>query len=379
VRSLGVLHALQQMGTVEVVILEDEGESGELVMEPGLDLRVAYTLEVKRRPDNGLIGKLRWTLDPRSDYPNGCGVGEEEKRRVQDSLKDYDLVWFFKLRSPDLFPNGGWPRSILDIDDVPSTCERVKLALNVGVRDRLETFRRLLSWRRRERLLADRFNVLTVCSEEDRRYLRKMSIAAPLHVIPNAFAKPSEEPVRCPATPPRVGFIGLLEHFPNRDGIHWFAARCWPLIKREYPDARLRLIGIGSDGPYKPDAQDVDGLGWLADPTEEIRTWSAMVVPIRIGGGTRVKIAEGFCHKCPIVSTPLGAYGYGALDGHDMYLASSPEPFADSCIRVIREPGRAAEMAERAWSEFLDKWTWDAVQSRVWAAAEDCLRLNARS
>jgi glycosyltransferase involved in cell wall biosynthesis len=206
-----------------------------------------------------------------------------------------------------------------------------------------------------------------------------MGVAAPLHVIPNAFAKASSEPVRCPAVPPRVGFIGLLEHFPNRDGIQWFASRCWPKIKREFPNARLRLVGIGSDGPGKPDAVDVDGLGWLADPENEISTWSAMVVPIRIGGGTRVKVAEAFARKCPIVSTPLGAYGYEVRDGHNMFIGDCPESFADACIRTLREPERAAEMADRAWRESLDKWTWDAIRPRVFAAAEDCLRLKRDS
>jgi glycosyltransferase involved in cell wall biosynthesis len=217
---------------------------------------------------------------------------------------------------------------------------------------------------------------LAVCSEGDRDYLRDMGAAAPVHVIPNAFAKPSSEPVRCPAVPPRVGFIGLLEHFPNRDGIHWFANKCWPKIKQEFPNARLRLVGIGSDGPQKHDGADVDGLGWLADPTSEISTWSVMVVPIRIGGGTRVKVAEAFARKCPIVSTPLGAYGYEGRDGHNMYLGDCPESFADKCILALREPERAAEMADRAWREFLDKWTWDAIRPGVWAAVEDCLRVK---
>ena len=378
-RSLGVLNALQQMGTVEVVILDDEGETGELLSEPGLDLRVRHTFEVKAIAKRGVVRKLRWTIDPTSDYPDGCGVGIEATRSLRESLHNYDLVWFFKLRSPDLFPNGSWPRSVLDIDDVPSITERVKLSLDSGVRDRLLTLRRIFSWRRREKLLTDRFSVLAVCSEEDREYLRGMGVAAPLHVIPNAFARPSSEPVRCPVVPPRVGFIGLLDHFPNRDGIRWFASRCWPKIKLEFPNARLRLVGIGSDGPEKPDAADVDGLGWLADPANEISTWSVMVVPIRIGGGTRVKIAEAFARKCPIVSTPLGAYGYEVRDGHNMYIGECPESFADACIRALREPERAAEMADRAWRESLDKWTWDAIRPRVWAAAEDCLRVKRDS
>ena len=61
-----------------------------------------------------------------------------------------------------------------------------------------------------------------------------------------------------------------------------------------------------------------------------------------------------------------------------MYLADSPEAFADACIKAIREPEKAAQMAERAWSQYLEKWTWESIRPRIWAAAEDCLRLSGQ-
>jgi hypothetical protein len=103
-------------------------------------------------------------------------------------------------------------------------------------------------------------------------------------------------------------------------------------------------------------------------------TWSATVVPVQIGAGTRGKIAHAFSQKCPVVSTPLGAYGYDAKDDHHMFLATSAEAFADATVRAIREPAAAAAMAERAWQRFLEKWTWDAIRPHVWRAVEDCLK-----
>ena len=100
-----------------------------------------------------------------------------------------------------------------------------------------------------------------------------------------------------------------------------------------------------------------------------------MVVPIYMGAGTRVKIAQAFSLKCPVVSTSIGAYGYEAVNGYDMFLADTAASFSDACVRAIREPRVAKEIAERAWCRFLDHWTWDAVRPRVWAAAEDCLRM----
>ncbi|MCG6537734.1 MAG: glycosyltransferase, partial [Syntrophales bacterium LBB04] len=129
-----------------------------------------------------------------------------------------------------------------------------------------------------------------------------------------------------------------------------------------------------TDGGIADVGRDVDGLGYLKDPTSEIASWSMMIIPIFVGAGTRVKIAEGFSRKCPIVSTSRGAYGYDVSDGKELHIADTAEAFADACLRLIHRPLEAAEMANRAWKKFLEKWTWEAISPKVWAAVEDCLR-----
>jgi glycosyltransferase involved in cell wall biosynthesis len=273
-----------------------------------------------------------------------------------------------------MFPNTVWPRSILDIDDLESRYERSKFGVGGDLLERFLTIRRQFAWRRREKLFGERFTVVTVCSEGDKEYLRRLGLQIPIYVIPNGFERPSVEPNRNVTLPPKIGFLGPFDYFPNREGIEWFVKRCWPRVKHQVPDVRLRLVGPGSDGPLKPQGTDIDGLGWLPGLSEEINTWSLMIVPIRVGGGTRVKIAQAFSQKCPVVSTGLGAYGYSVRNGYELYLADSAEAFANACITVIREPEKAAHMAERAWCRFLAKWTWEALHPAVWAAAEECMR-----
>jgi glycosyltransferase involved in cell wall biosynthesis len=374
IRCLNIARALKEMGTVEVVILNEENNNGSTDRNRFCEFPIAHAFEVKPQLNYGLIEKLKWTFNPKADYPNGRGVAGDAMRRVLSTLNTFDLIWFFRLRSADTFPNATWRRSVVDIDDLPSTYEQAALKVGEGARKRLAASRRLYSWRRREKLLGDRFSVLTVCSEDDRQYLRQSGITVPIHVIPNGFEVPHAEQIRHPTAEPRIGFIGLFDFFPNRDGISWFVKKCWPRIKRNLPNTRLRLIGRDSDRFLESFGPDIDRLGWLLNPSEEIKTWSAMVVPIRVGAGTRIKIAQGFSEKCPIVSTTLGARGYGAIDGHEMYLADSHEAFSDACIKAIREPEETARMAERAWRQFLDNWTWDAIRKQVWDAAEDCLR-----
>jgi len=373
VRSLNILRALQQLGSVEVIGLEGVGSGS----AANSDVEFTHTFRFELRSNRGLSEKIKWSVNPELQFPNGFAVEDEAVRRILPRLASFDLVWFSTIHAADMFPVTSWPNSVLDIDDLQSSHARTGLNAQTGIWAHLSAHRKAFVWKRREKLLGKRFTLLCACSEEDRRYLMELGVEVPVHVIPNAFEKPGAEPVRNPAVPPRIGFIGFFEYAPNREGIQWFVDQCWPKIKAAVPDARLRLVGKGSDGIRTIGGSDVDSLGWLADPSDEIRTWSAMVVPVRIGAGTRVKIAQAFSLKCPVVSTTLGAHGYAAVNESDMFLADNAPNFSDACVRAIREPALAATIAERAWRRYLDQWTWDAVRPKVWAAAEDCFRLRA--
>jgi glycosyltransferase involved in cell wall biosynthesis len=373
VRALGVLRALQQIGTVETLLLDTDHASGAGPAESTSEAKPAYRIPVTAIRHKGFVEKLRWSIDPKADYPYGCRADLQALNQILVAPSKFDLIWFFKPRCPDMFPNTVWPRSVLDVDDIESRYETSLLQSGVGVIERLLTIKRLVAWKRREKLFGDRFTVLTVCSEDDRDYLTRLGLRVPIHVVPNGFERPSVEPIRQVTLPPRIGFIGPFDYFPNRDGIEWFRRECWPRIRLRVPDARLRLVGPGSDGPLKPVGAGIDGLGWLPSLSNEFKTWRLMIVPIRVGGGTRVKIAYAFSQKCPVVSTSLGAFGYHAQSGREIFLADSPAAFAEACVTLIREPQTAAQMAERAWCQYLDKWTWEAIHPLVWAAAEECM------
>ena len=370
-RSAQVARALQEFGKVKVVIVGAERPSG---AQDAAEFDVAYELPVRPAPNRGLFKKLDWMLNPRSFQPHGMAADEQDLQRAVAAAGEHDLVWFFKLRTANLFRQWAWPRSVVDVDDVPSTFERSVLDNQRRPSERLATAARLWSWQRRERLLGERFSVITVCSEDDRAYLEALGVTTPVRVIANGYTRPETPPVRRLANPPRIGFIGVFDHQPNVEGLQWFARECWPRILQDVPDARLRLVGRFSDGPLAPTGTGIEALGWVRDPTDEIATWASTIVPVRVGAGTRGKIAHAFSQKCPVVSTGLGAYGYGARDAHNMFLAESAEDFADACVRTIRQPVLAAAVADRAWQEFLNRWTWDAIRPHVRAAAEDCLR-----
>jgi polysaccharide biosynthesis protein PslH len=160
--------------------------------------------------------------------------------------------------------------------------------------------------------------------------------------------------------------------------VRWFVQSVWPRVRKAVPNVRLRLIGKDSDSLFNGQHTNVEALGWIEDPSTEIASWSTMVIPIRLGGGTRVKLADAFSRKCPVVSTSLGAFGYEVTNGRELLIADDPSVFAAACVSLIRDPSSGAQMAERAYRTFLERWTWDTIAPRVWAAAEDCLRRSSR-
>jgi glycosyltransferase involved in cell wall biosynthesis len=328
------------------------------------------SIRVESRPNKRLGQRLAWLTNPRYMNVHGCVANTSDRARLLERLPEFDALWLQNSRTANILQQWHWARSVLDIDDIPSTFHRSL---------RQSESRRVSRWkaglhvrlaRRREALWKQRFSTLVVCSAADREYLGG---GPQIHVVPNGFARPAQEPVRSPVSPPRIGFIGLFSYMPNVEGVRWFVRECWPEIKKQIPDARLRLVGKDTDSDLKPDGADIDALGWVSDPAKEIASWSAMIIPVRHGAGTRVKIADAFSRKCPVVSTSLGAYGYDVTDGRELRLADTARDFAAACVSMVREPGPANELAERAWKKFLQLWTWESITPNVASAVQHAI------
>jgi len=263
----------------------------------------------------------------------------------------------------------------LDVDDLPSREYQSKAKSGANPLRQLLDLRMWWIWRRRERVLPKRFDVLTVCSEDDRSYLGRPE---QIYVIPNG-AHPLAAHARALAAPPRIGLIGNCTFTPNEEGLKWFIRDVWPTIKLEFPHAHLRLVGRGSKGYLTKLGPDITGLGWLEDPAHEIASWSAMIVPIKVGAGTRVKVAEGFARKCPVVATPVGAFGYDVENRRELLLANRADEFASACAQLLRNPALGEALAERAHKRFLERWTWDSSESTVGAIVQECLARSKRA
>ena len=144
-------------------------------------------------------------------------------------------------------------------------------------------------------------------------------------------------------------FLGSFRHLPNVEALDWFVRRVLPKIRVAEP--RARLIVIGSDPPPRhslPEAEAIDLIGFVEDVREPLSRYAVFVCPILSGSGVRVKLLEAFAAGIPVVSTRLGAEGLTADDGDVCALADDPAGFAERVVRLLQQPAKAAELANRA-------------------------------
>lgn len=372
-RVLNILRLLNGFGEVSIVLLVDGAVDADSLRKTRAEFGDVTVMPLYHTPLTSLRQRLRFELDSRLVNTSLFSIAPEDQQRLHAILAQCDLVWIHTLRTANECGVYKWPRSILDLDDIPSQLSATNATVQEGMLDRLAARRMSFVWRRREHHIRERFARVVVCSEVDRRYIGG---GPQVSVIPNGFPEPATRPARLPAQPSRIGFIGALWGRPNRDGVNWFVNEVWPLVKRETPGARLRLMGEPAGYNFADAGPDIDQLGHVAEPNDEIGTWYAMIVPIRIGGGTRVKIAQAFARNCPVISTTLGAYGYPVTSGKELLIADDAQTFARACLRLIDDPHLGAAIADNAWNRFQNSLTWRAIGSALQEVVDGFLAEN---
>lgn len=224
-------------------------------------------------------------------------------------------------------------------------------------RDRMQRF---------EEKASRRFDGVLAVSEEDARIFREeMKLTNVLGVVPTGVdldyfqAVPKSAP-----TVPTVVFMGSMDWYANVDGVQWFAETVWPLVQKEVPNAKFVVVGRKPPADIQALAtggRNIEVTGTVPDVRPFLRGADVVVVPLRIGGGTRLKIYEAMAAEVPVVSTRIGAEGLDVVDGRHLLLANSAEDTAASVVRVLRSPALGAELARHALEEVARPCSWAAA------------------
>ena len=164
--------------------------------------------------------------------------------------------------------------------------------------------------------------------------------------------------------PGRLVFTGSMDWMPNADGIPWFTEQVWPRVRAARPDATFTVVGRNPPAAVQALATPGSGIevtGSVPDVRPYLGAGSAFVVPLRIGGGTRLKIYEAMAMECPIVSTTVGAEGLPVRHEEHLRLADAAAGFAAQCVALLDDVTSAGAMAHRAAQYVRTNFGWDAV------------------
>lgn len=367
-----VYHLARQLGAhyrVDLFCFSSEPEDPE-----HLDRFGAFCQRVKFEPFQHPEWASFWT--DRIWNPAPVTVRHWWSDRVRDSLKefsagrDYDFVWFCDLvlwpYVKELFPDH--PARVMDrsrVDWLFQTEEMQTLELST-----LERFKRrenLSKIVRMEREVWDELALTIVCGPDDKTFLTTRGGPDPrIFVLANGadteFFAADAWPPR-PTAYPSALFCGALDYTPNTDGLGWYFENIHDLILAQCPEYRAILVGKNPTERIRSYAKrpGVEFVGEVPDVRPYYQSAWLQMVPLRIGGGTRLKIAEGLAMANPVVSTTLGAQGLDLVDGRDLLLGDSPQDFAAAVLRYLSDEALRRSHGKAGRQTIKDKYTWDAL------------------
>jgi len=237
------------------------------------------------------------------------------------------------------------------------------------------------------RTLARFDGVLAVSDVDGQTFARLYpgAVNQPVHVVQTGvdteYFAPSapSAPIPNPESPiPSLVFTGSMDWLPNEDAMQFFCRDVLPLVRAEAPDTTLTIVGRAPTPAVKRLADDYAGVrvtGRVDDVRPFVRDAAVYVVPLRIGGGTRLKIFEAMAMGKAVVSTTVGAEGLPVVDGTHVVLADDPPAFARAIVALVGDPDRRTALEAAARALVVERYDWSAVAGQL----EDALVRMARA
>jgi glycosyltransferase involved in cell wall biosynthesis len=310
-----------------------------------------------------VLGLVRWLT---SGLPRGVAwidwrdAGAELQRWAPTA---YDLVWVSHAHAWAGIPRARGEATVVDFDNLEDEKLRSLLPLRrATVRGRLGAVldrRDIARWCRLQLRAAAASRAVVVCSEAD----RARSGVANAVVVPNGY--PGGPVERRDTGRTVFTMVGLMTYPPNEDGARYFATEVLPLI-RAHDDAVFRVVGRDDGGLADLDHLDgVERTGEVDDVRRVLADTTAVVVPLRAGSGTRVKVLEAFAAGLPVVSTTLGCEGLDARDGIELLVADTPLELATACLGIAHDRERARSIAEAGRALWDARYRPPIIQAQV--------------
>ena len=232
-------------------------------------------------------------------------------------------------------------------------------------------YRKVVSF---ERSNLSRFKHVVCVSQNDMDRLTMLSPLPKYSVVPNGVDLEYFRPLATSQEPYRLVFTGSMDWRPNQDAVRFFVAGIYPRIKAAEPRASLILVGRNAPESLRAMCEshsDITVTGTVNDVRPYIASAAVYVVPLRIGGGTRLKILEAMAMGKPVVSTSVGCEGLAVVGDRNLLVADQPDRFADMVLRLLKDSALAAEIGQAGHDVVRQAYGWDEIADTLDEAWHD--------
>lgn len=323
--------------------------------------------------------QLRSLFSPHS-FEHGLTARRAEFRAALAEMlaaTPFDVVQFEFAQMAPFFPQSlpaKRPVFVLDEHNIEYDLLRRTSAVEAGFARSLYTS---LNWRklaREERAGWRRFDGVALTSERDERVLHEHYPTCRSAVVPNGVDVEKFAVSSASVDAQSVMFFGAINYFPNADGVIFFVDKVLPKLRELCPQVVFRVLGPGAGPPVlERQGNGVEILGMVDDVNPYIERAAAVVVPLRVGGGTRLKIVEALSKGKAVISTRLGAEGIDVVHDEHLLLADEPQQFASEVARVLNDPALAARLGAAGRRLMEERYSWHSISRKLEQFYEDLL------
>ena len=227
-----------------------------------------------------------------------------------------------------------------------------------------------------ERHVCRAFDHILTVSEDDTRKIQEEFGAARVSMLPTGVDTDYFRPLDVPTVPASLVFVGSMDWHPNEDGVLWFVKQVLPLVRQRVPHATFAIVGRNPSHRLGGAVSAEDGVqitGRVDDVRPYIARAEVVVVPLRIGGGTRIKIFEAMAMAKPVVATALGAEGLAVTPDREIVIADEPRDMARRICELLGSAEQRGALGFNAHKLVLERHTWQAAARQMEEVLADCI------
>jgi glycosyltransferase involved in cell wall biosynthesis len=215
-------------------------------------------------------------------------------------------------------------------------------------------------------------DIVYACSDKEQKELKVFCPNSTVTTAPNGVDLEYFSFQNRQRDPNMLLFTGDMRWLPNEDGLEYFLKEILPLIKQQRPSTKVVLAGKHpSKALQRLGGENVEFTGFVEDLRDYMNKAAVFIVPLRIGGGTRLKVIEAMAMKIPMVSTSIGCEGIDCIDEEHLLIRDTPQNFADGVCQLLNNPGQSALLTEKGYTLAKSKYDWVAITEKMTQQLED--------